>query len=491
MTLPLLLILGWLALTTAVGILAGLKRAFSMEEYFVAGRSFGMILFYTTAAAEIYSAFAFLGLAGWAFSKGVSVLYGLAYGSVAYGLFFFLGPRINRLGRRAGYVTQPDFFEDRYGSPALGLATALIGVVFIIPYLQLQLMGTGMIVQIASAGAMDWRTALLIGAAAMAGFVYVSGLRGIGWTNLLQAVIMLGGMIAVGWAFPHRFFGGWGPMFEALERAKPRHLILPDSAGLGLGWYASTVLLCGLGMFVWPHIFAATYSAKSERVVRRNAQVLPLYQLAMLPVVIVGFTCAARAAQDPSFARSIENPDHAMLVTLAAHFPGWLAGLIGAGGVAAAISTASALILTACNLIARHVVQRGFWRTLGDEGAARLGRGLVPVITGLAVVLALAAPDMLVSLLLTGYSGISQFVPGILFGVFSRRPTRTAVFSGLIGGLAGALGGHALGVPLPLGLHPGFLGLLVNTALVVGLSPMTRPVEKGRLERLEAALRDS
>lgn len=488
MTLPLALILGWLALTTAVGVLAGLRRAFSMEEFFVAGRSFGMVLFYTTAAAEIYSAFAFLGLAGWAYSKGVSVLYGLAYGSVAYGLFFFLGPRINRLGRRRGYITQPDYFEDRYGSPALGLATALVGVVFIIPYLQLQLMGTGMIVQIASGGAMGWKAALLLAAAAMAGFVFVSGLRGIGWTNLLQAGIMLGGMIAVGWVFPRRFFGGWGPMFEALEQARPAHLTLPDSGGLGLGWYTSTVLLCGLGMFVWPHIFAATYSAKNERVVRRNAGVLPLYQLAMLPVVIVGFTCAARAAGDPVFAAGIDNPDHAMLVTLAAHFPGWLAGLIGAGGVAAAISTASAIILTACNLIARHLVQRGVWRRLGDEGAARLGRGLVPAVTALAVFLALAAPDRLVSLLLMGYSGIGQFVPGILFGIFSRRPTRAAVAAGLGAGLAVALAGHLFPELLPLGVHPGFAGLLVNTLLVAGLSPFTRPVDPARLESLKRAL---
>ena len=53
MTLPLALIFGWLVLTTAVGVLAGVRRKFSMEEYFVAGRSFGTVLFYTVAAAEI------------------------------------------------------------------------------------------------------------------------------------------------------------------------------------------------------------------------------------------------------------------------------------------------------------------------------------------------------------------------------------------------------------------------------------------------------
>jgi len=148
----LVIIFGWLLATTVVGIMAGRNRAFSMEEYFVAGRSFGLILFYTTAAAEIYSSFAFLGLAGWAYSKGMSITYALAYGSIAYAIYFLLGPRINRLGKRMNYISQPDYLEDRYGSRGLGVLAAIIGVVFIIPYLQLQIMGSGMIVQLASGG---------------------------------------------------------------------------------------------------------------------------------------------------------------------------------------------------------------------------------------------------------------------------------------------------------------------------------------------------
>jgi SSS family solute:Na+ symporter len=487
-TLPLAIILGWLVLTTCVGILAGVRRKFSMEEYFVGGRSFGTVLFYTIAAAEIYSAFAFLGLAGWAYGKGMSIVYALAYGSIAYGLYFFIGPRINRLGRRAGYLTQPDFFEDRWGSKALGVVAAITGVVFIVPYLQLQLMGAGMIVQIASGGAIGWRVAVLLAVLAIVAFVYVSGLRGIGWTNLLQAVIMLGGMFAVGVLFPQRFFGGLEPMFETLERLAPAHLTLPDSAGLGLSWYTSTALLCGLAMWIWPHVFAATYSARSERVVRRNAGILPLYQLAMIPVIIVGFTCAAKAAADPQFAARIEKPDHAMLIALVDHFPRWAAGLIGAGGLAASISTASALILTAANLLARNVVRKLKPGGLAEERAARLGRWLVPVVTGFALLFAFLAPEMLVSLLLTGFSGIGQFLPAVLLGLFARWPTRAGIFSGLLVGLGVVVGCHLADAALPLGVHPGFLGLICNVATVGLVSVFTKKIGDERLQRFAELL---
>lgn len=489
MTLPLAIIVGWLVVTTLVGVAAGVNRRFSVEEYFVGGRSFGTLLFYTVAAAEIYSAFAFLGLAGWAYGKGMSIVYALAYGSIAYGLYFFVGPRVNRLGRRAGYVTQPDFFGDRYGSRALAVLTAVVGVVFIVPYLQLQLMGAGMIVQIASGGAVDWRVAVLLAAAAIVVFVYVSGLRGIGWTNLLQAVIMLGGMISVGLLFPQHFYGGVDAMFDTLARLRPAHLTLPDSAGLGLSWYTSTALLCGLGMWMWPHVFAATYSARSEAVVRRNATVLPLYQLAMVPVILVGFTCAAKAAEDPRFAAAIAKPDHAMLIALVGHFPPWFSGLIGAGGLAASISTASALILTAANLLSRNVV-RPFVPRLDEQRAARLGRLLVPVVTGAALVLVYLAPEMLVSLLLTGFSGIGQFIPAVLLGLFSRWPTGAGVTAGLVAGLAVVAGCHAFGLDLVLGIHPGFAGLGVNLLAVVAVSAFTKKIEARRLERFEGMLEE-
>jgi len=488
MTLALIIIIGWLVVTTIVGVVAGLDRRFGLEEFMVGGRSFGTLLFYTIAAAEIYSAFAFLGLAGWAYGKGLSVSYGLAYIGIAYGLLFFVGPRIQRLGRRAGYVTQPDFFEDRYASRWLGVGTAVVGVVFIIPYLQLQLLGAGIIVQIASGGALSREIAIVFAVVALAIFVTVSGLRGIGWTNLLQAVVMVAGMIAVGILVPNHLYGGIDEAFAALERLRPEHLQLPDSGGLGLGWYASTVLLSALGVWAWPHLFAATYSAKNEQVVRRNAGILPLYQLAMVPIIVVGFACAAKAAEDASFAAKITHPDHAMLVALVDFFPPWLAGAIGAGGLAAAVSTSSALILSAANLVARNVVQKGITPGLADEKTAWIARLLVAPVAVIAAVLALMAPDMLVSLLLVGYSGITQFMPAIMFGLFWRRVTTIGIGCGLVSGLLVLLATQVTGWQAPWGLHFGFVALAVNIVVTVVVTLATPKPDAALIERFERLL---
>jgi SSS family solute:Na+ symporter len=322
-------------------------------------------------------------------------------------------------------------------------------------------------------------------------FVYVSGLRGIAWTNFLQAILMLGGMLGVGLIFPERYFGGLRPMFDSLLAAKPDHVTLPDSSGLGLSWYVSTALLSGLGFWMWPHIVMATYGAASERVVRRNATLLPLYQLALLPVILVGFTCAARAAHDPEFAARVTEPDHAMLVALVGEFPPLVAGLIGAGGLAAALSTATALILGSATLAARNIVQQGFRPAMDDTSVARLARGLVPVLTAGAVALAFAAPRMLVSLLLLGYSGITQFFPAVVFGLFARWPRPRAIGAGLAAGVATVIACQLGLVAPPAGLHLGFFGLLVNVLVVLAVHPFVPPVDRGRLERFERALAPS
>jgi len=471
------IIIGWLTLSTVVGVMAGVKRKFSMEEWFVGQRGFGLILFYVVAAAEIYSAFAFLGLAGWAYKFGAPIYYAPMYNVLAYTLFFFIGPLIWKYGKAHGYVTQPDFFIHRYQSPSLGVVVAIIGFLFTIPYLQLQIMGTGMIIQLSSGGAINWQAAIILSSLASIIFVTISGLRGIAWTNFLQAILMLVTMFSVGFLFPQKFFGGVGEMFRRLAEVSPQHLILPGKAGtMGLGWYTSTILMSALGFWVWPHLFLTTYSAKNIQIIRRNAVILPLFAFALIPIIIVGYTCFLVAP-------GLKEPDHAMLVTLTQYFPAWVAGLVGAGGTAAAISTSSALTLSACTLFSRNIYQRGFYPRATDDQAARLARALVPAVTIMAVILTFMRPKMLVALLLLGYSGISQFFPGVFLGLFWRRVTKAGVYAGMVAGIVTLLIVNYILKASPYGIFFGFWGLIINLAICVLITLLTTPPPKEALDR--------
>ena len=91
---------------------------------------------------------------------------------------FYILPLIWEVGRKYQLQTQADFFQVRFASKYLAAFVALVGVVFLIPYLQLQLTGLGLIVEVASLGAIHRTPAMMVGFALVAAFVLASGVRG-------------------------------------------------------------------------------------------------------------------------------------------------------------------------------------------------------------------------------------------------------------------------------------------------------------------------
>src|SRR5579859_268023 len=90
-------------------------------------------------AGESLTTFSFLGLAGIAYGGGVAAFFAVGYLTISCTLQYFITPRQRQLGANRGYLTMADFFQDRFGSRTLGKTVALVGAVFLIPYLQLQI----------------------------------------------------------------------------------------------------------------------------------------------------------------------------------------------------------------------------------------------------------------------------------------------------------------------------------------------------------------
>src|SRR5437762_5498852 len=134
----------------AIGFLAGVRRKMDLEQWTVGGRGFGPVLMYLLMAGEVYTTFAFLGASGWAYSRGGPALYVLAYLTLAYAVSFFILPPIWEVGQKYRLQTQSDFFRVRYGNEYLAAFVCMIGVASLVPYVQLQLTGLGIIVGIAS-----------------------------------------------------------------------------------------------------------------------------------------------------------------------------------------------------------------------------------------------------------------------------------------------------------------------------------------------------
>ncbi len=456
-----------------VGFYAGSHRKMDLEQWIVGGRGFGMLLVWLLMAGEVYTTFTFLGASGWAYSKGGPVLYILGYQPLMYVVSFFVLPQVWEAGRRYRLQTQADFFQVRYRSKYLAAFVALVGVVFIIPYLQLQLTGLGIIVEVASFGGIHRTPAMVISFAIVAAFVLTSGVRGVAWVSVLKDILLLFAAVFVGVAVPYIYFGGIGPMFAALARANPGHLVMPGATtNLGHAWYVSTVFMVALGFYMWPHFFGASFTAKSGNTLRRNAVIMPFYSVTMPLMFFVGL---AATLVLPGLA----NGDLSLLTIVRKTFPAWFLGIIGGAGALTAMVPAAIQILTAATLFAKNLCRPILSPGMTDQQVAKLAKATVLVITAAALCSAIYSSTTLVSLLLVGFAGVTQFFPGVVLGLYSKRVTTSGVFAGMVTGVLLVvlliLSNHD---PI-MGLNAGFIALCCNFAVTGVVSLLSSKNESG------------
>ena len=478
---PALVVLSlFLALAFALGLVARRGHAMTLEQWTVGGRGFGWVFVFLLMAGEIYTTFTFLGASGWAYGRGAPAFYILCYGAIAYTLSYFLLPLVWRHAARERMHSQADFFVRRYGSRALGVVVSLAGVVAIVPYLVLQLKGLGIIVSETSYGRIPVPQAVWLSTGALVTYVIVSGVRGSAWTAVVKDVLILVVVAALGIYLPLHYHGGLGPMFQAIERAKPGFLTLP-AHGQSPSWFVSTVLLSSLGFYAWPHSFGSVFTAKNEDVFRRNAAVLPLYQLVLLFVFFIGFAAVLVVP-------GLKGPeaDLSLLRICKLTFSPSVVGLIGAAGLLTALVPGSMLLLTGATLLAKNVV--GVVAGLPERTVTQLARALVPALALLAVSFSLRGGETLVPLLLAGYNVVTQFMPAIMLAL-PERPlvSKWAALAGIFAGEGTVawitLSGTTLAKAFPAwpsvvtDLNVGIVALIVNVVVMLVVAAVT-PVRR-------------
>jgi SSS family solute:Na+ symporter len=436
-------------------------------------------------AGEIYSTFTFLGGAGLVYGSGGAAYYILGYGTLAYVLSYWLLPAVWRYATPRKLLSQSDFFVSQYDSRALGVIVSLVAVAAMIPYLALQLKGLGIIVDATSYGSISATAAVWIGALLLSLYVVLSGIHGSAWTACVKDLLTLGVVLFIGLYLPLHYFGSFGAMFHQLDHAKPGFAALKGDQ-LTPVWFSSTVLLTALGFYMWPHTFGSALTARDENVFRRNAVFMPLYQLLIAFVLLVGFVAVLRL---PKLGE--DATDFALLDVSKQAFPQWFVGLIGSAGMLCALVPGSMLLIVCATTVARNVY-RGVRPDASEATVRSLTKVLVPVVALGAVAFVFQGGQTIVTLLLLGYALVTQLFPALVLslvrpGLVSRWGAMAGIVAGvaLVAGMSfsGATPGTSTTVESFIGGLPSFLAqlnlgvvaLLVNLAVTLGVSAVTRP----------------
>lgn len=494
----------YLAISLLVGVLAGRQGKGDTNDFVAGERSFGPLVMYFVVGATIFSAYALLGTPQRVMAKGSDAFYILAYGSVGLVPLFFFGARVRRIGAREGFVTQAELFAARFESPLVSVLMGMATVIAFVPYLVIQLKGAGVVMHAVT----GWSP--LVGAAIVYAVVLVyvlaGGVRGVGWTNVIQGIAMIVVVWLLGLWIPTKLYGSIAGMFDQVVATHPEYLTLPGPGEqTSATRYSSEILMSILGFSMWPHMFMKCFTARSARLVQQTVVFYPTFLFFLLPLLFLGFV--AVLAGGPA-----DDGVLLWLVNLLEGEPGhpWLFAFVAFAVLAASMSTGDALLHAGGSILVRDVLLPIEHRPLGRALVSTLRRTRVlprpaateslrqddagqtrairVTIVGLLlisfVVLEGAGGTSIVDLLLLAYAVPIQFLPIVLLGLYWRRANRVGAEAGLSLGLLTIVGlflaqrfAPTLAATLnPLELEIGLIGLVVNVLAMVSFSLAgTRP----------------
>ncbi|GLY42325.1 putative symporter YhjB [Amycolatopsis sp. NBRC 101858] len=451
--------LAGIVLIGVLGFVGRRKPVADLAEWTVGGRRFGALTMWFLQAGEVFTTFTFLGMAGLAFSGGVAAMYALPYVPIAYVVLFFLAKRLWTLGKERGYLTQGDFLEDRFSSRTLGTLSAVLGVVFVLPYLQLQITGLGLIVRLVTGDNASGTLSMVTGSVLIVAFVLWAGLRGVAATSYFKDGIMLVALVVLIIAVPTHFAGGIPAVFHKIEQLHPEKLIVHSGANDHV-WFVTSMLVSaiGVGLMTLPHSWPALMSARDPKVLRRNYTWMPVYELCLLLPMVIGFAAIVVVPKG-------SDPNGVLLTLSKDALPGWVTGIVVVAATATAMVPAAGILIGISSLVARNIVRvrsgrKQFW----------INHGTVVLASTLALVLGIFRPDLLANLLLLTYSGSVQLAPANLLGFLRRVPVgKGPVFAGLIAGELVVSWLTFVDTHLVGTVNVGLVGLAVNI-VVLGLA---------------------
>lgn len=456
----------------------------SLEEWGLAGRSFGTWVTWFLVGGDLYTAYTVIAVPAALYGAGAMGFFALPYAVITYPYMMLVLPRLWRVCHRHGYVTFADFIGGRYGNRWLTLAIALTGILALMPYIALQLVG--MRVVLASMGLHgEWPLAAAF--IILAAYTYSSGLRAPAVIAIVKDVMLYIMVIAAIVIIPIKL-GGYAHVFHLANQALATHtpaatIYLKPGQFLG---YSTLAIGSALALMLYPHTATAVLSAQSPNVVRRNAAMMPAYSFLLGLVALLGYLALAAGIDVKG------DTSSAVPRLFLQSFPEWFAGFCLAAIAIGALVPAAIMSIAASNLFTRNVYGVFSRKKMLPHQESSMAKivSLVVKFGALVFVLWLPTPYAIEMQLLGGI-WICQMVPSVVVGVFTRWFHPWAL---VLGWAAGMASGTAMAASLSLKssvypLHlPAWLGgtwamyaavpaLLLNFAIAAALTIVFRAID--------------
>ncbi|HEV2861579.1 MAG TPA: sodium:solute symporter family protein [Pyrinomonadaceae bacterium] len=447
---PAIFVFIYLAAVVYIGIFAFRRsEGVKAEDFFLANRSLGSFVFLFSLFGTNMTAVAILGSSGHAFTNGI-VTYGLmasSSGLVIPLTIFLIGTRVWALGKKYGFITPVQIFRDRWECSHIGTVIFALQAVLLVPYIIIGIMGGGTTLSAISGGFVPYWLGGAVVAMVVMSYVFFGGMRGTAWVNTFQTILFLVfGVIAIG--VIGSGMGGFRGAVESLGSSPATSWLLTRERISPYYFFSYTFI--PLSAIAFPHILIFCLTAKRMVQFKKTVIFYPLCILLIwFPCVFLGVMANRTAGEIPAIrakqearrvlaqqgktmtpeqreeTREQAAGDDVILHLLHHYAPLWLAGILGAGIMAAVMASDSQILALSTMFTEDVFAFYGGRRRFGERTQVQTGRIFVIVLTVLAYVVALRAPETIFEIAIQyAFSGFAALSPLMIAALFWRGSTK-------------------------------------------------------------------
>ena len=471
--------------TLYVGI-AIWSRASSTKEFYVAGEGVSPIANGMATAADWMSAASFISMAGiisFTGYDGSVYLMGWTGGYVLLALL--LAPYLRKFGK----FTVPDFIGDRYYSNTARAVAVFCALIVSFTYIAGQMRGVGLV--FSRYLSVDINTGVFIGMGIVLFYAVLGGMKGITYTQVAQYCVLIFAflvpaifisMIMTGIAIPQIGMGSEGAdgmylleKLDGLHRELGFHQYTSGSKSTLDVFLITAALMMGTAGL--PHVIVRFFTVKKVRDARKSAGWALLF-IAILYTTAPAIAVFARTnliqtvsnkpyetlpewfsnwettglltytdknqdglvqyVADPEINELVIDKDIIVMANPEiADLPNWVIGLMAAGALAAALSTAAGLLLVISSSVSHDLLKKIIYPEITEKGeliAARVAAVFAVILAGY---FGINPPDFVAATVALAFGlAAASFFPAIVMGIFSKRMNKEGVISGMVVGIS-------------------------------------------------------
>ena len=446
-----------------------LKKNKNTEDYFVGGRQMSSLhIGLSVVATDVGGGFS-IGLGGLGFVMGISGSWLLFSGLVgAWLTAVVLVPKMHRLSRKLNLLSFPQFLEHSY-SKQVALLAGIISAIGYLGFTSSQVLAGAKLAS-ATFPSLSFNTALLAMGIIAVVYTVLGGLKAIIYTDTIQWIILMAGLIFVALPLCYHAVGG----LQAIKQTLPESFLSLSNVSWQqiLNWMITIVPIWFIGMTLYQRIYASR-TAKSAK---RAWFIAGLFEYPLMAFTGVFLGLLARVAfengmlTESGFAPGQPiDAEMGLPLLLKTVLPVGLTGIVLSAYFSAIMSTADSCLMAASGNILTDIMKKHH-----HPNSLRWSQILTFITGALALIIALKMPNVL-ELMLHSYTFMVSglFIP-LLAALIKTRNNAAAAFWSMIGGGGTSLTLIILAPALPFGLDPIIFGILSSLVIFLLVSTLKK-----------------